>query len=67
MSEAGEFVNKYSVSATFESSGVSWRFLVELSNGERCHMDVVDGAEIPILLDIMRADRSIYFDPRTGS
>ncbi len=61
----GEFVNKYSVAATFEGSSVNWSFRVQLSNGEQVEVNVVDGAEIPVLLDIVRSDRSIYFDPKT--
>jgi hypothetical protein len=65
MSDAGEFVNKYSVAATFDGSAVSWSFRVQLANGERAEVKVVDGAEIPVLLDIVRSDRSVYFDPKT--
>ncbi len=65
MSEEGEFVNKYAVSAKFEGASVSWHFRVQIANGESFDMDVVDGAEIPVLLSLLRSDRSLYFDPKS--
>ena len=38
---------------------------VETANGERYDLDIIDGAEIPLLLDLVRSDRSVYYDPKT--
>ncbi len=65
MSECGEIVNKYAVSAAFKDSAVSWSVKLQIANGESFEMDIVAGAEIPILLDLMRSDRTLYFDPKT--
>ncbi len=65
MSEEGDIVNKYAVSATFEGSTVNWHFRVQIANGECIDMTVVDGAEIPVLLELVRTDRTLYFDPKS--
>ena len=58
-------MNKYAVSAAFEGAAVSWSVKLQIANGECFEMTVVDGAEIPILLDLMRSDRTLYFDTKT--
>lgn len=65
MSELGEFVNKYKVAASLRDSAVAWTFSVETANGERYDLDIIDGAEIPLLLDLVRSDRSVYYDHKT--
>lgn len=64
MSELGEFVNKYAVSARLEGKGVVWQFRIETERG-RHELDIADGAEVPILLDLVRKDRSVFYNPES--
>jgi len=63
--DAGQHVNKYQVTATFRGDVVKWRFVVETEDGEQHELPVRDGEEIPILLDLVRRDETVSFDPRT--
>lgn len=60
-------LNKYAISASFHNGAVSWKLALELASGEHVELPVLDGAEVPILLDILRADNTLYFDPRSRS
>jgi hypothetical protein len=63
--EPGLRVNKYQVTATFRAGIAEWRFAVETEDGQRHEWPVRDGEEIPVLLEIMRRDATVYYDPRT--
>lgn len=65
MSEGAIPLNKYAVSAAFHNGAVSWLLSLELASGEHVELQILDGAEVPILLDILRSDNTVYFDPRT--
>lgn len=65
MAELGLIVNKYAVSATIRASSVAWKYRVEVEGGEHYDLDIQDGAEIPLLLEIFRSDNTVYFDPAT--
>ncbi len=58
-------VDKYAVHAVFGDSGVHWRFAIQLDNNEVVELEVRDGEEIPILLDIARRDNSLFYDPKS--
>lgn len=57
-------VKRYQVSARFHDGAVQWAFEVEVA-GKKLALDVRDGDEIPILLDICRRDWTIFFDEQT--
>lgn len=65
MADRGEAVNKYAVNACFKQGTVTWTFSVETVGGDKHQMDVLDGSEIPLLLDMMRKDKLVYFDAAT--
>ncbi len=55
-------VTRYQVSAKFLDASVAWEFSVETPAGAHT-MLIHDGAEIPVLLDLVRSDRTVFFDP----
>lgn len=65
MADRGEPINKYAVHATFKQGSVTWVFSVETAGGDKHQIEVLDGAEIPILLDLVRRDKTVYFDGAT--
>jgi hypothetical protein len=60
-------VDKYLVTATFRSGIVEWRFRVQTEDGREHEVLVRDGEEIPILLDIVRRDATVFYDEQTHS
>ncbi|MCG3127710.1 MAG: hypothetical protein CHACPFDD_02578 [Phycisphaerae bacterium] len=67
MSEHGLTVKRYSVAASFARSTVNWMLVIETDGGERHTIEVVDGAEVQLMLDVLRKDKTMYYDPRTRS
>lgn len=63
--ELGLPINKYQLAMIFREKTVEWRFSVETEDGARHELAVPDGAEVPILLDMLRRDMTMYFDPQT--
>lgn len=63
MAELGPHVNKYQFSATFRENGIDWTLIVELDSRERYVLPIRDGADVPILAELLRGDQSVYFDP----
>jgi hypothetical protein len=58
-------IDKYQVFARFRDGVIEWSLALQTENGEHYTLQVRDGEEIPILLDICRRDRQAYFDPAT--
>lgn len=58
-------VRRYQVTTVIGERALQWTFAVELDNGARHEMNIVDAAEIPLLLDLLRRDAAIYFDARS--
>jgi len=65
--DGGSPVQKYQVTAAFKNGVVEWSFAVQTDDGERYSMPVRDGEEIPVLLDLLRRDKTVYFDVKTQS
>lgn len=65
--EPGLLVNKYQVVAQIRAGVVEWRFAVETEDGEQHTLPIHDGEEIPVLLDIVRRDTTVHYDPRSGA
>ena len=63
----GLHVDKYQVSASFRGGVVEWRFVVQTEDGETHELRVRDGEEIPVLLDMVRRDATVHYDPESGS
>lgn len=59
---AAQQVKKYEIVAAFRDGTVTWNFNVMTDDGAKHAVEVRDGAEIPILLDLCRRDWTIYFD-----
>lgn len=57
-------IKRYQISARFEDGAVIWAFELEVG-GKKIALDVRDGAQIPILLDICRRDWTVFFDEQT--
>jgi hypothetical protein len=55
-------IKRYQVTAGFRDGVVEWSLHLETDDGERHQLIVRDGEEVPLLLEICRHDRSIYFD-----
>lgn len=58
-------IRRYQIVAQFRDGGVNWMFEVETADGQRASLDVRDGEEIPLLLDICRRDWTIFFQRDT--
>ncbi|MBL8877506.1 MAG: hypothetical protein JNG88_00175 [Phycisphaerales bacterium] len=60
-------VHKYQVVARFRENRVDWNLMLETSDGQKHVVPVCDGAELPIILDVVRRDRTIFFDAKSCS
>ncbi len=63
----GLIVDKYQVVAAFRGGVVEWHFAVQTEDGRSHEVAVRDGEEIPVLLDIVRKDATVRYDPQTCS
>ncbi|MFH1748975.1 MAG: hypothetical protein ABIG44_18240 [Planctomycetota bacterium] len=63
----GLHVNKYQVAARVADGLVEWRFAVETEDGQQHELSIRDGEEIPVLLDIVRRDTTVHYDPVNGA
>ncbi|MBK8913491.1 MAG: hypothetical protein IPM64_02630 [Phycisphaerales bacterium] len=59
-----QHVDKYQFVATLRETTVDWSLSLELEGGQKHTIAITDGAEVPLLLDLLRKDPSIYFDPK---
>lgn len=69
--DTGLPVARYQLLAVFVDGVIEWRLCMETDDGTRHVLPVRDGEEVPILLDLFRHDKAVYFDPnqralRTG-
>jgi hypothetical protein len=60
-------VDKYQITATFRGGVVEWHFAIETEDGQQHELPVRDGEEIPILLEIVKRDATLHYDPRSCS
>lgn len=58
-------VDKYEITAKFTEGSVAWTFCMLLEDGSKHSVDIKDGEEVPILMDICRRDWTVYFDAAT--
>ena len=63
--DAGLHVDKYQVMAKLGSHGVSWRFAVRTEDGEQHDVPLQNQADVPVLLELVRGDESIFYDPQS--
>lgn len=59
-----QHVDKYQFVATLRETTVDWSLSLELEGGQKHTIPITDGAEVPLLLDLLRKDPSIYFDAK---
>lgn len=59
---SGQPVARYQVFATIIEGVVEWTFAIQTEDGERHNLQLRDGEEVPLLLDICRHDQTIYYD-----
>lgn len=64
-------IEKYEFSATMREGVIEWSLGLQTDDGQKHALRVRDGEEVPILLDLLRHDTTVYFDPagptvRTG-
>lgn len=57
-------VEKYQFLAYLRETSVDWSLSLELEGGERVALPIADGAEVPLLLDLLRRDPTVFFDAR---
>lgn len=67
----GAAVRKYQLGVTLRDGIAQWSLAVETDDGQRHVAPVRDGEEVPVLLDLLRHDKTVYYDPeqcllRTG-
>lgn len=60
-------VHKYQVVARFRENRVDWSLMLETSDGQKHVVPVCDGAELPVILDVVRRDRTIFYDAKSRS
>jgi hypothetical protein len=60
--DIGKPITRYQVYATIIEGVVEWTFAIETEGGERHNLQLRDGEEVPLLLDLCRNDRTMYFD-----
>lgn len=65
--DAGLPVVRYQIAARFRDSVVEWSFSVETRDGVVHRFPIRDGEEVPVLSDLCRKDKSVYFDPQTAT
>lgn len=58
-------VDRYEITAKFSDGAVAWAFTVQLEDGSKHSVEIRDGEEVPILMEICRRDWTVYFDPAT--
>jgi hypothetical protein len=63
--DTGLPVARYQLIASLADSVVHWRLGLETDDGRRHEIALRDGEEVPILLDLLRGDKHVYFDERT--
>jgi len=60
-------LSKYEVSAAFREGVVEWSLHLQTEDGRKHAVRVRDGEELPILIDILRRDATVYFSPSTST
>ncbi|MCC6358426.1 MAG: hypothetical protein IT450_06770 [Phycisphaerales bacterium] len=58
-------VDKYEITAKFCDGAVAWSFCLLLEDGTKHTVDIKDGEEVPILMEICRRDWTVYYDAPT--
>ncbi|MBU0641055.1 MAG: hypothetical protein KKB50_19505 [Planctomycetes bacterium] len=61
--DPGRHVDKYQVAAKFRQNVVEWTFAVETEDGQQHQLAIVDVASIPVLLELVQKDETVFFDP----
>lgn len=62
--ELGEHISKYLLAFQVGSHGVKWTLLLETSGGRK-HELTIPASEVAAVLDLVRGDLSLYFNPET--
>ena len=62
--EGGSAIKRYQVGAKFHDGVVEWHFCVETEAGGKHFVQIRHGEEIPVLLDLCRHDRTVYYDDK---
>ncbi|MFN0138206.1 MAG: hypothetical protein ACKVS9_19040 [Phycisphaerae bacterium] len=58
---------KYEIAALFREGVVEWALTLQTDDAKRHVMRVRDGEEVPLLLDLLRKDTTLYFSPSTAT
>lgn len=61
----GQSVKRYQFVAVLRDGVVEWSLALETDDGQRHTLRVRDGEEVPVLLDLLRRDATVYFDPES--
>lgn len=62
----GRTISRYQVLASFRDGIVTWRMAFETDDNKQHLLDVRDGEEIPVLVDLCRKDHTIFFDAESA-
>ena len=54
-------IGKYEVTAAFREGVVEWSLGLQTDDGKKHNVRVRDGEELPILIDLLRRDKTVYF------
>jgi hypothetical protein len=65
--ETGLPVTRYQFLASFADGVVEWTLCLETDDGKRHSIRLRDGEEVPILLELCRRDKSLYYDDKFGA
>ncbi|MEP0847674.1 MAG: hypothetical protein HRF50_12765 [Phycisphaerae bacterium] len=58
----GQAVRRYQVAATMRDGVVEWSLWLETDDGQKHALRIRDGEEIPVLVDLLRRDKTVYYD-----
>ncbi len=63
----GLSIKRYQFTATLRDGVTEWALHLETDDGARSTLRIRDGEEVPVLLDMLRHDKTVYFDASTGT
>lgn len=63
----GQPIVRYQLLATITEGIVSWRLVLETKDNRQHEMPIRDGEEVPVLLELIRGDKSVFFDASSGT
>lgn len=64
---AGGAVDKYQFTAKINDGVIEWSLGLHTDDGEKYHVTITQGEEIPVLHTMLRNDSTVYYDAKAGT